>query len=610
MNFLFKFFSDLKQNLQNFVYWRFENFSKLKKISKQNDHDKKIVATLSHKQLPSWKQFKRLSHTLNKTESLLIKIFSVIILLSLIFLFYTQVWQKLKTVPKNGGEFAEGIVGSPLYLNPILASGLADVDTDLTRLIYSGLLKYNEKLELVPDLAERYEISNDQKTYTFYLRKNAKWHDGDNLTAADVVFTIKSIQDPDFKSPLERTFAGVKIEMTDEYTVKFTLNEPYAAFLNILTVGIIPQHIWYDIPALNAKLAVSNQKPIGSGPFKFKSLVKEKSGLIKVYTLEKNKNYYGKIPYINNIIFKFFPDYQSAVDDLINKNIQSLSYLPKEYLKKINKRDLNFYNFPLSQYTAVFFNSKNNKLLDNKKIKEALSYALDKNKIIEDVLQNQGLIIDGPILPGFLGYTPDLKKYEYNPPKAIELLASDGWSLSGETLKKKDQELKITLTTVDQSEYIKVANLIKEFWTSIGINVEIKPVAKDQFEKEVITPRNYEALLYGEIIGYDPDLFSFWHSSQKEAPGVNLANYVNRKADQLLEEARQTNAQGVRNKKYQEFQNILIDDLPAIFLYSPDYTYPVNKKIKGLEVEKIALPADRFINIENWFLKTKKQFFK
>jgi len=326
--------------------------------------------------------------------------------------------------------------------------------------------------------------------------------------------------------------------------------------------------------------------------------------------LEKNKDFYDKIPYLNKLIFKFYPDYENAVDALVNKEVQSLNFLPKDYFKKFNKRDWNLYNFNLSQYTAIFFNTKNNSLLENKKIREALAYAIDKNKIIEDVLQNQGEVVDGPILPGFLGYNQDIKKYPYDPKKSLEILTADGWGFEGEILKKKNQELKITLTTVEQNENIKTANLIKDFWSGIGVNVEVQIIPKDKIEKDIITPRNYQALLYGEIIGYDPDLFPFWHSTQKSAPGVNLTGYVNRKTDQLLEEARVTIDNQIRSDKYKEFQNLLIEDLPAIFLYTPDYTYPLTKKIKGISDHRLATPADRYINIENWYLKTKRKFIK
>jgi peptide/nickel transport system substrate-binding protein len=599
---------DLSQAVKSFAVFYFSKFKKAQKIEKQKDLDKKMVARLGGRKWPKWKQLKRLPTTLNRLESIAIKVLIMVVVITGGFLFYNGYYKNLITVPKNGGDMTEGLIGSPLYLNPILA--YSDVDKDISRLIFSGLMKYNEKLEPMADLAEKYEISEDQKVYTFYLKHNIKWHDSKDLTASDVVFTITSIQNPDYKSPLYRSFNGIIIDKIDDYTVKFTLEQPYAAFLNLLTVGIIPQHIWYDTTATNAKLAIYNQRPVGSGPYKFKNLVKENRGLIKSYSLEKNKDYYGKAPYINNIYFKFYPDYESAVEGLINKEVKNLSFLPKEYLKKVSKRDLNLNNIDLAQYTALFFNSKNNALLSEKKVREALAYAIDKNKIIEDVLQGQGQAIDSPILKNFIGYNSEIKKYEYNPKKALEILTGDGWIIDKELLKKKGNDLKITLTTVDQVENVKVANLLKDFWASIGVNVELQLVAKDKIESEIITPRNYQILLYGEILGYDPDLFPFWHSSQRETPGLNLANYSNRKVDQLLEEARQTNDNKVREAKYLEFQNLLIEDLPAIFLFSPDYIYPVSKKVQGISAEKIALPSDRFINIENWYIKTKKQFFK
>jgi len=604
---IIKFFWDLSQTLKSFIVFYLGKFKKAQKIEKQKDLDKKMVASLGNQKWPTWKQLKRLPQTLNQMEKTIVQISLLVLIIAGSYLFYFGYYKNLAILPKNGGDISEGLVGAPLYLNPILAYN--DADEDLSHLIFSGLMKYDDQLQPVVDLADKYEISADQKVYTFYLKHNLKWQDNQNLNADDVVFTVASIQNPDFKSPLNRSFNGVKVERIDDYAVKFTLASPYAAFLDILTVGIIPRHIWSEIPAATAKLAVYNQKPIGSGPFKFKSYVKEKNGLIKSYTLEKNKNYYGQIPYLNNIYFKFYPDYESAVEGLTNKEVQNLSFLPKEYTKKVSKRDLNLYNLNLTQYTALFFNDKNSALLQDAKIRQALAYAIDKKKIIEDALQNQGQAIDGPILPGFNGYNTAITKYDYNPKKALEILTGSGWIIDKELLKKKGQDLKITLTTVDQTENVKIANLIKDFWASIGVNVELQFIAKDKIESDIIIPRNYQVLLYGEMIGYDPDLFPFWHSSQRQTPGLNLANYSNRKVDQLLEEARQTSDSKIRDAKYQEMQNLLIADLPTIFLFEPTYTYPVNKKIKGISIQKIAAPSDRFIDIETWYVKTHKKWF-
>jgi len=324
-----KFLSSLSKNLKSFLVLQLDKFKKMRKINQQKHFDKKIVSNLNKRKIPRWKQLKQLSNILSFKENIIIKILAVIIFLCLVSIIYTNYFQNLATIPKNGGELTEGLIGAPLYINPILAQGRSDVDQDLSSLIFSGLLGYDADLRIVTDLAEKYEISEDQKTYTFYLKENLIWHDGEKLTASDVVFTFQSIQDPDFKSPLFRTFEGVLVEKTDDLTVKFTLQEPYAAFLNLLTVGLLPQHLWYDIPSSSATLAIDNQKPIGSGPFKFKSLIKEKSGIIKLYVLEKNKDYHGKVPYLDKIVFKFYPDYANAIEALINKDIQSLSFLPK-----------------------------------------------------------------------------------------------------------------------------------------------------------------------------------------------------------------------------------------------------------------------------------------
>ena len=226
-----KFLSNLSQSLKSFVIFQLAKIKKNRKITKQKNLDKKIITKLNGRKLPQWKQLKQLPKTFSKQENQIVKILAIIILICLLFLIYVNYFKNLTTVPKNGGEFSEALIGSPLYINPILAQSHIDADLDLSHLIFSGLLKYNENLEIIPDLAEKYEISEDQKTYTFYLVKNAKWHDGEELTASDVIFTFQSIQDPDFKSPLYRSFEGVNVEKIDDYTVKFTLQEPYAAFL-------------------------------------------------------------------------------------------------------------------------------------------------------------------------------------------------------------------------------------------------------------------------------------------------------------------------------------------------------------------------------------------
>lgn len=575
-------------------------------IQKLTEMDKKLVFSLSKNRFPSWEQFQYIPKYLSRKERLAIRLILFVVFVCLIFLGVRFYQRHFIALPRKGGSYTEALVGQPKYINPVLAQ-TNDVDRDISHLVFSGLFKYNEKQELVPDLASGYTISKDQKTYTVTLKQNIKWHNGNALLVDDVLFTVELIQDPDYNSPLLASLKGVVAQKVDDKTIKFTLQEPFSPFLSNLTFGILPAHLWQDTNSTNFALAEYNIKPIGSGPFKFKSLTKDKSGNIKSFTLERNEYYYGQKPYLDKINFKFYPDFATALEAVNNKSAEGISFIPKDSKATADKiNSLKKYYLQLPQYTAIFFNQKN-KLLKEKDVRLALSYAVDKNKILADVLDNDGYIVNAPILKGFLGYNPAIQGEEYNVEKAKETLDKAGWKMpaGGSVRKKGDAELKFSLTTVDRPEYVQTANILVEAWKSIGASVELNIMNSQRVDIEVIQPRNYEAFLYGEIIGFDPDPFPFWHSSQAVAGGLNLSNYSNKDVDKLLEEARQTTNANERAKFYQDFQAILGQDIPAIFLYSPTYLYGVDKKVKGITVERITMPSDRFNGIEGWYINTK-----
>lgn len=578
-------------------------------VKEQKHLDKKLVYSLSVSRFPTFKQLRHLPAVLSQRELLVIQILSIFIVISSVFLGVKFCQRHIEFVPKKGGEYTEGLVGAPQYINPIL-SQTNDSDMDLSRLIFSGLLKYNQNQELVPDLAESYEISEDQKTYTFHLKKDVLWHDGETLTANDIIFTVGSIQDSEYTSPLLSSLRGVEVYKIDDYTLDFRLKEPFAPFLCSLTFGILPEHLWIDIPPENFSLAEYNLKPIGSGPFQFKSLIKDKAGNLKSYVLERNKDYYGDKPYLNKIVFRFYPDLDSAIEAAKNKDIEGISYISKDAKEKVAKnKKIISYSIHLPQYTAIFFNQKN-PLLKIKEVRQALAYGLDRQKILDEALKQEGEIINTPILPGYIGHNPEVQQYNYDPQKALEILDKAGWKKNEETgiRQKDDQELAFALTTTDQPEYIKTTAILKDYWEKMGFRIEIKIMDGAKVQKEVIKPRNYEAFLYGEIIGTDPDPYPFWHSSQSFDPGLNLAIFYNKDVDQLLEEARKTNDLEQRRLKYLHFQNILAEELPAIFLYTPVYTYGLAEKIKGFNIERLTIPSDRFIEIEKWYIKTSQRW--
>ncbi|NQV00738.1 MAG: peptide ABC transporter substrate-binding protein [Parcubacteria group bacterium] len=518
--------------------------------------------------------------------------------------------------PKIGGEYKEGILGQPRYINPVLAQ-TNDVDRDLVQLVYSSLFKYDNQGNLIPDLAKEYSLGEDGLTYNVSLKRNVHWHNGEQFSADDVIFTIRTIQDPEYNSPLRNIWQGVEIEKVDEFTVLFRLNNIYAPFLHNLTVGILPKHLWAGISGQNFPLAEYNLKPVGSGPYKFKEYVKNKDGKIESIKLVRNENFYllfeNRIqsPFIKNIILKFYSNQTNLTNAYQKRQIDGLSSLSTANQSEI-KNNLNIYEIKLPIYYAIFFNQTESKALANKTVRLALAYATDKEEIINKVLNGKGTRVDSPLLPNWPNYTAETNIYDFAIEHAKNILEADSWIDSDDDgIREKGEgeeeiRLEISLLATNWSEIKQTAELIKEQWEKIGVKVNLETVDAANIQKDYIRPREYQAILFGEVLSADPDPFAFWHSSQKKDPGLNLALYQNKDVDELLQDARQTLDQETREGKYAEFQKLLMEDVPGVFLYSPSYIYPVNKKVRGISIEKLAQPSQRFSQVENWYIKINR----
>lgn len=587
-------------------------FFKSKKKDPLEHLDKKLLKSLNKKKLPTWKQLSHIGKYLNTFERFLIDILILIMTISGIWLLVYLYQTNSEEQPTYGGTIIEGMIQDPVYINPILISGNS-TDADLCRLIYSGLLKYDKDLKLVPDLAEKYEISEDGKTYTFTLKPNLYFHDGEILTVDDVIFTYNIIQNPEYKSPQYLNLANIKIDRVDDKTVSFTTDSIYAPLIHLFTIGILPAHIWENIGPANFPLAQYNIKPIGSGPYKFNKLLKDSFGNIVNYELSYFENYYGQKPYIPKITFKFFDDQQTAINALIKGDINALGNLPSKEKKFVenSKNNISVYSMTLPQYTAVFYNVKSSSLIKNAYFRQALNLSIDKNKIITDLFQDNVQIVDGPILKGTFAYTPDLPQQSMDLEKAKQLLISNGWSLSEENVWRKttdgviiDATLKLTIPNTE--EILSVANALKEAWENFGFKVEIQAIDTTEI-KQVIKERNYDAIIYGENIGSDPDLFPFWHSTQIDYPGLNLPQIANKQIDTLIEEARQTHDPLTRQAKYAELQKLIIDENVALFLYSPKYLYALKNEIKNYQLLFVNNYAGRWNNLSDLYIKSKSQ---
>lgn len=512
-----------------------------------------------------------------------------------------------KQVPEFGGTYTEGMVGQPIYVNPILAQ-TNETDSAISGLIYSGLLKSNPKSELVNDLAESYNISEDSKEYTFNLKKGVKWHDGNDLTANDVIFTINTLNDPAFKSSLRQDWQGVRMEKIDDYTVKFILESPYFGFLENLTLGIMPEHIWKNINADKFHLAKYNLEPIGSGPYKFSNFHKDADGNILDYKTESFEDYFEGEPYISAINFNFYSNEQDMIDAYNRKEIGGISAVASQSGNPdVFRKNTSIYEIKIPWSFSVFFNRNKNVALANKEVRLALNLATDKQKIIDEALLGKAIILDSPFFPETEEYNNDIEKKSFDLEKAKKTLEEAGWK-GGENgiLEKEGAKFEFNLLTVDSPDLVKTAELLKEQWGQIGADVEIETLAFSDIQQNYIKPREYDALLVGQDSSFNVDPYSFWHSSQKKDPGLNLAMFDDAEADKLIEEARAEVNRGERVNKYRKFQEIIADQVPAAFLFSPYYLYVVDAKIKGIEAEKINMSQNRFSNINKWFIKTKR----
>ena len=518
--------------------------------------------------------------------------------------------------PQAGKTYVEGMLREPRNINPIYAT--TDGDRDIARLVFSRLFTYSGDGRIAPDAADGLEISADGKVYTVGLKRNVYWHDGGQLTADDVIFTIRTIQNPLYKSPLRTNWQGVEVEKVDTYTLRFNLRSPYAPFIENLTLGILPKHLWEGIGSEQALLHELNLKPIGSGPYKFGYLAQAKDGSITSYEVRRNPEYYGEGPWLKKIIFVFFKSEEEMLAAWQKERIDGFGPFPASRSGDLARETIKIMPLTMPRLFGLFFNEKTDESLADKRVRQAIAHALDKKEIADNVPSSGAIPVDSILPPGSPGYTNEIIKYPYNPEQSRALLESAGWKdEDGDGVREKGLRrsgkteivpLSLTLTTSDWPDLLKTAAAVQAALREIGIVVVIQKYSLSELESAVIRPRNFEILLFGQVYGYEPDPFAFWHSSQIKDPGLNIALYASKKADQILEESRRISDLEERAVKYAELQRIIASDLPAVFLYSQLYLYALPENINGVEISKISLPADRFNEINKWYIETRRVF--
>lgn len=559
------------------------------------------IAVLKRRRLIS------LFQALKMRDRVLVVFFLGVALTALLFWFVALYLSSTKPVPNYGGEYTEGMAAQPRYLNPLL-SQTSEADADLVELLYCGLFGYDADGKLVNRLAESSAVSEDGKTYTIALKQGVQWHDGQEVTADDVLFTIRAIQDPAYKSPLRSNWLSVDVVAVDRYTLSFTLKKVYFGFLENLTVGILPKHIWEGIVPENFLLADYNLAPIGCGPFRFSSAEKDSSGNMRAIELHSFKEYYTGEPYISKVTFRFYPDEVSLLDAYKRKEILGIDTVTPEMLSQlVERKSTHLYEIAIPRIFAVFFNVTKNAALAQDEVRQALSLATDRELIIREVLKEKGQPAYTSFLPFMTGYVSNASFPTYDKDKAETLLDAAGWKRGDDGVRiKGGARLAFTLTTPDWPELVQTADLIKTEWQSVGVEINVNVLGAADLQQDIIRPREYEALLFGEAAMLDSDPYSFWHSSNKHDPGLNLALFDNKNADDVLSSLREEMDPVKRDDEYRTFQGILLQENPAVFLYSPTYLYVVSNVVKGVDIRSADTPASRLSNMKDWYIKTKR----
>jgi peptide/nickel transport system substrate-binding protein len=524
-------------------------------------------------------------------------------------------------IPAQGGSLTEGETGPARFINPVLT--LSQPDEDLSALVYSGLMRALPDGTIVPDLASSYQISPDGTTYTFTLRPDATFQDGTPVTAADVVFTVQEIQDPDIKSPHLADWEGVQVSSPSARTVVFKLPHAYEPFIENTTLGILPAHIWQNISAEEFPFSPANTHPIGSGPYEVASVATDDTGSATRYDLVPFAQYALGEAYVSRITFIFYPSEDAMIKAFNARQIDAIAGIAPSDLASITRSDFNLVQAPLPRVFGIFFNQSRNLALADLAAREALDAAVDKQAILKNVLGGYGVVLQGPIPPGVMGETAPAIPFPFARSAATNaassssasdardartILQKGGWTFgtASQAWTKGKLTLSLTLATADEPELVATAHEVASDWQAVGVKVTVQVYPLSELNTDVIRPRAYDAVLFGEVVGRGADFFAFWHSSQRNDPGLNLALYANANVDALLSQARTTNDEKQRDKLYAQFAAAIGKDDPAVFLYAPEFLYLVPKTLQGVELGALTSASERFLNVYEWYTNTAR----
>ncbi|HMO78344.1 MAG TPA: ABC transporter substrate-binding protein [Candidatus Paceibacterota bacterium] len=536
-------------------------------------------------------------------------LFFSLLALSILFAFNLNRDNSFPT-PTRGGTLIEGIIGIPRFVNPALAITRADQDT--VSLLYSGLMRIDSSGNLVPDIAESITLSEDGTEYSIIVRKDRIFHDGTPITARDVVYTMKLVQDSNLKSPLRGNWSDVTVNEVGEYELQVVLREAYSPFLENFTLGIMPLHIWSTLPIEQLPFSQHNTEPVGSGPFAIKQIKRNPSGLISSYVLQPalNSESNPNLAAIELVFFQNEVDLEKAFTD---KLINSTVYIPNERIAALATK-AQIISHPMPRVFGIFFNQNRSPALRDKAAREALSVAINREELIANVLSGYGVPTTKPILDAEVTLESSSTDSVVNSSSSLDvarkILLAGNWEQNDlgfweKKIGQTTETLALTIKTSNSSLFDRTVNLVAADWRELGVEVQVEQYEQTDLVQSVIRTRDFQALLFGLDMNRTQDLYPFWHSSQKDDPGLNISQYTNIAVDRLLEKTKNSQDQVERKQLLQEISTAISEEVPAIMLFAPSMVYVLDKSIITTPITGIGRPSDRFMNVSDWYAKTE-----
>jgi peptide/nickel transport system substrate-binding protein len=515
--------------------------------------------------------------------------------------------------PEQGGVYTEGLIGSLGRLNPLLDWNNA-ADRSVNRLLFTGLVRFNERGLPEADLAEAWGVAQDGTVYNFSIRQNAVWHDGTPVTSDDVIFTIDRMKGAGslFPQDIKDLWGKIEVAKLSDKVLKFTLPEPFVPFMDYLTFGILPKHLLESIPEDQMPDAEFNINPIGTGPYKFDHLIID-DGQITGVVLTASDTYYGTATFIEQVVFRYYESSADAMDAYQQGDVLAVSQVTSDVLgTALEEPNLSVYTSRLPQISFVLFNLNNPEVafLQDPKLRKALMLSINRPYLINTFLQGQAVMADGPILPSSWAYHDGLEHFEFNPDEAISILKAEGYVIpaeGGDIRAKEGIPLSFTMLHPDDEVHTRIAQTIRDEWAAVGVGVQLQAVPYDALASDFLAPRKYHAALVDLNLARtpDPDPYPFWHQAEATG-GQNYTQWDNRAASEYLEQARVTADYTLRTRLYRNFQVVFSKELPALPLFAPVYSYGVDSQVQGVQVAPLYDPSDRLATFTNWYLLTRR----